>query len=417
MSSVRISPPFAGRPRRPNNIPVIIMPLTPDNARALAQAGIAALHNGDARAARHAFEQIAAAGQADASAYLGLAYACIALNDPSAAMQALDQALELEPQNLRVLMLKADQLAAKGDTRAASSFYRAMVRFAPPVENLPPDLQQALSRARAMCDRYAQQFESYLQERLGDVSAIRETGSPRFAQSLEIMFGRKTIYVQDPQSYYFPELPQIQFYERHDFPWLDRLEAATASIREELRALLNDDSAFQPYVQAEPNRPRPVQSAMLDNPDWSAFYLWKNGQIIAKNAERFPRTMAALAEAPVTRIPGRSPSILFSQLRPGARIPPHTGYVNTRLIGHLPLIVPPRCGFRVGNETREWVEGKAWLFDDTIEHEAWNLSDQTRVILLFEIWRPELSAGERKLVSAMFEAIDLHRGAAPEENI
>jgi aspartyl/asparaginyl beta-hydroxylase (cupin superfamily) len=80
--------------------------------------------------------------------------------------------------------------------------------------------------------------------------------------------------------------------------------------------------------------------------------------------------------------------------------------VNTRLICHLPLVVPGGCGFRVGNETREWVEGKAWAFDDTIEHEAWNSSDRTRVILLFEIWRPELTEAERGLVTSMFEAID-----------
>lgn len=79
---------------------------------------------------------------------------------------------------------------------------------------------------------------------------------------------------------------------------------------------------------------------------------------------------------------------------------------NTRLIGHLPLIVPPDCGFRVGNDTRQWQEGKAWLFDDSIEHEAWNGSDRPRVVLLFDIWRPELSAEERESVAALFEAVD-----------
>jgi len=110
----------------------------------------------------------------------------------------------------------------------------------------------------------------------------------------------------------------------------------------------------------------------------------------------------------MARVRGRSPSILFSLLRPGARIPPHTGEMNTRLICHLPLIVPPDCSFRVGNDTRATVEGRAWVFDDTIEHEAWNGSDRTRVILLFEIWRPELTVEERGLVSAMFEAIDAY---------
>jgi aspartyl/asparaginyl beta-hydroxylase (cupin superfamily) len=67
----------------------------------------------------------------------------------------------------------------------------------------------------------------------------------------------------------------------------------------------------------------------------------------------------------------------------------------------------------VGNETREWVEGKAWLFDDTMEHEAWNRSSALRVVLLFEVWRPELTEEERGLVNAMFESIDAHMGEKP----
>jgi aspartyl/asparaginyl beta-hydroxylase (cupin superfamily) len=149
---------------------------------------------------------------------------------------------------------------------------------------------------------------------------------------------------------------------------------------------------------------------MADNPDWSAFYLWKDGAAVPGNAERCPRTLAALADVPFTRVRGRMPSILFSVLRPGAHIPAHHGFVNARLICHLPLVVPNGCTFRVGNETREWVEGKAWVFDDTIEHEAWNRSRETRVVLLFELWRPEITEAERRLISTLFEAVDAQGG-------
>jgi aspartyl/asparaginyl beta-hydroxylase (cupin superfamily) len=81
------------------------------------------------------------------------------------------------------------------------------------------------------------------------------------------------------------------------------------------------------------------------------------------------------------------------------------------------LIVPGPCDFRVGNEVRQWVQGKAWAFDDTIEHEAWNKTDETRVVLLFDIWRPELSQEERALVVALFEAIDAYAGKKPEWSI
>jgi aspartyl/asparaginyl beta-hydroxylase (cupin superfamily) len=156
---------------------------------------------------------------------------------------------------------------------------------------------------------------------------------------------------------------------------------------------------------------------MTDNPDWGAFYFWKDGEIVPENAARCPRIMKVMEEVPLARVKSRSPSVLFSLLRPGARIPPHSGLVNTRLICHLPLIVPPDCGLRVGNDTRTPVEGKAWVFDDTMEHEAWNRSDRTRVILLFETWRPELTLEERGLVAAMFEAIDTYSGEKPAWSI
>ena len=383
----------------------------PIDVRALSRSGIEALRRGDARKARESFERIVAAGKADAGACLGLAYACRSLKDAAAARAAVDSALALDPRNLRALILKADHLAEDGDPRAASSFYLAAVRGAPPADQVPPELRGELARAQAMCERYAAEFEAYLRDRLAANGLVEGRSPQRFAHSLEILFGRKKVYSQQPRYYFFPELPQIQFYDRGAFPWLDAIEARTAEIRAELTEVMKEDAAFTPYVTGDPNRPHSDQSGMLNNPDWSAFYLWKHGEIVAQNAARCPRTLSALSDAPLARVKGRSPSVLFSLLRPGAHIPAHNGFVNTRLICHLPLIVPGKCSFRVGNETRDWVEGKAWVFDDTMEHEAWNRSGETRVVLLFEIWRPELSAEERGLVSAMFEAIDAHGGA------
>ncbi len=373
--------------------------------RKLAQTGMAALQKGDAAHARDCFRQIAATGNADASIYLALAYACRMTADVAAAGAAIDGALKLEPQNLRALLFKADHVSDAGDARAASAFYLSAVKVAAASGDLPDDLRQAVQRAQSICDRQAGDLEAALRAALAK-RGLDGTGADRFHQSLEILFGRKQIYVQEPRYYYFPGLPQIQFYDRQMFPWLDRIEAMAADIRAELIEVMRQPSAFEPYVRGDPMRLHNDQMGMVNNPDWSAFYLWKDGEVVAGNAARCPKTMQALSNAPLALVKGRSPSILFSQLRPGARIPPHNGFVNTRLICHLPLIVPPKCGFRVGNETREWVEGKAWLFDDTIEHEAWNLSDQTRVILLFDVWRPELSADEREQVRVMLESID-----------
>ena len=362
------------------------------------------------------FGQLVAAGPADASVHVGLAYACLGSGDPTAAMAATERALALEPGNLRALLLKADHLQRSGDLRAAVSHYQAVVTAAAAQGQLPPDLAREVARARSMCQRHAGEFEAALRQRLSPLG-LDDAAAERFAQSLDILFGRRRIYVQEPRNYYFPGLPQIQFYPRADFPWLDAVEAATGEIRAELEAVLREEDAFAPYVQSVPGRPRPQGNAMLDNPDWSAFFLWKDGAVVPANASRCPRTLAALEGAPLCQLPQRSPSILFSLLKPHTRIPPHNGLVNTRLICHLPLIVPAGCGFRVGNETRQWQEGRAWVFDDSIDHEAWNDSDQTRVILLFDVWRPEVTVAERALVTQLFEAIDAYNGTKPDWEI
>jgi hypothetical protein len=323
-------------------------------------------------------------------------------------LAAIDGALARNPRDIAALIAKADHLAEGGDMRAASAYYLQAVRLASAVP-LPAQLRAEVARAQAACDLVAAQLESGLRGRLSS-QGLDDSDAPRFRESLDILFGHRQPYFQQPQYYFFPGLPQIQFYERSAFPWLDRIEAATPAIREEMLAVMRDPAALKPYVQDDPSRPRNEQAGMAGNPDWSAFYLWKDGAPVAGNAERCLRTLAALADVPFPRVSGRMPSILFSVLRSGAHIPAHNGFINSRLICHLPLVVPPGCTFRVGNETREWIEGKAWVFDDTMEHEAWNRSGETRVVLLFELWRPEITPAERRLICALFDAVDAQGG-------
>jgi aspartyl/asparaginyl beta-hydroxylase (cupin superfamily) len=120
--------------------------------------------------------------------------------------------------------------------------------------------------------------------------------------------------------------------------------------------------------------------------------------------------MAALTGLPIPVIAGRSPMVLFSILAPGTHIQPHNGMLNTRLICHLPLIVPDGCRLRVGNHVRQVRAGEILIFDDSIEHEAWNDSAEMRAILLFEIWRPELTAAERGALTAMYESVSGYGG-------
>ena len=191
-------------------------------------------------------------------------------------------------------------------------------------------------------------------------------------------------------------------------PWLAEAEAATAQIQHELAGLFETGGGFAPYVDFAPGMPVNQWAGLDKSLDWSAFFLWKDGVRDEANCARCPRTAALLDRLPLLDVPGRGPAAFFSILRRGAKIPPHTGVSNTRAVVHLPLVVPPGCGFRVGSETREWVVGEAFAFDDTIEHEAWNTSNQSRAVLIFDIWNPGLSDVERDLLRALAAGIDAH---------
>jgi Aspartyl/Asparaginyl beta-hydroxylase len=374
---------------------------------ALARDGIDALRRGDAATARAAFEAITAAGNALTQPWVLLAQSCALLGDHAASDAALDAVLRLEPRNLYALLMKGDAFVRAGDDRAAVSWYMMATNGAAGL-SLPPDLIARLNAAQDVVSRAGGSFRGHLDATLAS-RGVADAG-PRFAEALAILSGEKQLYLQSPTSFFFPGLPHTQYFDPADFAWVAGLEAAAPAIRGELDAVLATDTGLKPYVEADPTRPNKGH-ALLGDPDWSAFHLIENGAPVLGNAERCPKTLAALANLPIPEIEGRSPMALFSVLKPHTHIPPHSGMLNTRLIVHLPLIVPDGCRLRVGNDVRPVVAGKVMIFDDSIEHEAWNDSDQTRVVLLFEIWRPELSADERHALTAMFEAIGSYPSA------
>ena len=385
------------------------MGMSAQEAERTIREGIAALQQGRAEEARGRFEAaIESAGPLPPPWFL-LAQACRAAGDAAAEEAALDKVLAAEPRNIGALIMKGDCRGREGDSRAAVSFYAGALAAAANAPAVSPLMRAELDRVAALAREADAGFERQLERHLVESGVGEGARSARFQMGLDIMLGRKKLYLQQPNSFYFPGLPQIQFYERDDFPWLAEIEAMVPAMRSELEAVLADEAGFQPYVEVNPDRPLPANH-LLGDPSWSAFYLWKGGREVPENAARCPRTMEALALAPMPRIGGRSPMALFSLLRPGTHIKPHHGLLNTRLICHIPLIAPPGCRLRVGNEERVWEQGKALIFDDSFEHEAWNDGTETRVVLLFEIWRPEIEEEERAALTAMFEAITTFRG-------
>ena len=378
------------------------MNLTEPDAQALWREGAQALKSGQSAVALQAFRRLLASGREEPAVWFAVALACRQTDDAPAMLQALDTVLAHSPRDIRALMMKGDHFTGCGDAVAAVGFYKAVARIGDD-PGLPADLQAEVERARAASAASAGRFEAHLMAEL-EPAGFRRKEARRFRASMEMMLGRLPMLIQRPTQYFFPELPQVEFYDRQDTPWLEPVEQAVDDIREELLAVLRDEGAFTPYHEPTPDRPMFDRHGLIGNPSWSAFHLVKGGEAVDDHAERCPKTLAAVRQMPLCEVPGRSPSILFSLLRPGARIPPHHGLVNTRLICHLPLIVPGGCGFRVGSQTRPWVEGRAFAFDDSVEHEAWNNSGETRVVLIFDVWRPELTELERDLVSKTLQA-------------
>ena len=378
------------------------MQLTSQDADRLAREGIAALQAGRAAEARSRFDQVTGAGFQNVEIWMLTATACRQLNDADAEEAALDRLLAIEPRMIRAVILKGDCRRKAGDEAAAAALYRKALLMASE-GNVPQQLVPDLKRAEATLAELKDRFTTQLDASLGALGFPEGGRSRRFQQSLDLRAGRKQLYLQEPTGYYFPELPQVQFFEREDFDWAPAVEAATDAIRAELQGMLTAElEGFRPYIRSDPKLPR--DHPLLDKQDWSALFLVENGERFEDAIARCPRTWETLQDVPLPAIGGAGPTIMFSLLRPRTRIPAHTGTHNTRLVCHLPLIVPPGCGFRVGNETREWEVGKLIIFDDSIEHEAWNDSGGDRVVLIFDIWRPELSEQERGEVTALFAA-------------
>jgi aspartyl/asparaginyl beta-hydroxylase (cupin superfamily) len=375
-----------------------------DRARldSLAQQGIAALQRGDAAAARPCFAAITAAGGASVQMWLLLAQSCDMLDDRAAARAALGEVMAADANNPYALVMMAETLTRDGDDRAAFGWYGRALDAATLYPQLPPDLVQRLARAEAEVGAIKGRFAATMHRALAD-AGVNAAGA-RFEEALNILSGHTRAFVQEPTNFYFPGLPQRAFYDPADFAWTAALEAQMPAIRDEAQAVLADRAGVAPYVEAPADRPAKAHSLMND-PRWSAFHLFRAGKPVPDHARRCPATMAALARLPLPRVAGRSPMALFSILAPGTHIKPHNGMLNTRLICHLPLIVPANCRLRVGNHTRSVEAGKMLIFDDSIEHEAWNDSNEVRVVLIFEIWRPELSAAERQGLTALFESV------------
>ena len=162
------------------------------------------------------------------------------------------------------------------------------------------------------------------------------------------------------------------FLDTRRFGFVAALESAWIEIRRECLSLPSD--SFEPWVQRE-----------MYGDGWGVYGLIAFGERIEAALRACPQTASVLHRVPGLTTAG------FSRMAPGTHIKPHTGWVRTVYRLHLGLVVPTGCALRVGTETRQWREGESLIFDDTVEHEAWNRSGESRTVLLLDFLRPGMS--------------------------
>jgi len=170
------------------------------------------------------------------------------------------------------------------------------------------------------------------------------------------------------------------FFPLERFPWVKHVEENWTVIREELERVLDDHAGLPNFQDISKD-----QIEITDDDRWKTFFLYGYGFRAKLGVEMCPRT-AALME----QIPGMK-TAMFSILSPRKHILDHRGPYKGVLRYHLGLIVPSdaeACRIRVGEDIRHWQEGQSMIFDDTFNHEVWNDTDQTRVVLFVDVLRP-----------------------------
>lgn len=379
------------------------------------QAADRAAARGDLAEARALLERMTIRSPERKELWLKLGAIRKGANDLKGALEAISGALRVDPLDFVALLSRGHILESAGRPRdAARDYIRALAQISEEdaVAAFPLALQPLIDNARKRAAAYQAQVGLTWDRAIATDPNLNPREQERLWRFKSNALRETRIFHCDPTHYHYPGLAEREFHEPEDFPWLARLKAATAQIKSEFEALATERSArAEPYVQYAADAPARQWATLNNSLDWTAFHLTRGGALVGENARRCPKTMAVLAAIPQPRITGRSPNAMFSLLRPHTRIPPHTGIANTRLVCHLPLIVPEDCWFRVGATRRAWRVGEAFLFDDTIEHEAANESIHPRVVLIIDVWHPGLSKSERAAVTRIMEADEAEHGA------
>jgi aspartate beta-hydroxylase len=390
----------------------------PHDVEALNVVALAALRSGRTKRALELLERAVSVAPEDPMTRHHLARAYEAAPDVGKATEAHAAAVRLEPAFFIARLHLGGCLERLGRREDALVQYKRALDDAQGQgrwlnqETTPPALRPLVTQAVvAVRNGRRQLFQALLaplRERYGRESM------DRVEHCLRIYLNEAPPVYPDPRQkpsfLLFPGLPTSAYIERAALPWVDELEAQTPAVLAELQRLLPSAAGRERVFGSDALEAENLRGLEVA-PSWNGYYFYRHGERRDDNCQSCPDTSRALDALPLARVREHGPEVLFSVFTTGTHLLPHRGVTNTRVVGHLPLLVPEDCALSVGGEIHVWRPGEVVVFDDTYEHEAWNRSPRTRVVMIFDTWNPYLTEAERAAVTDLVTAIGDFRRA------
>jgi len=383
--------------------------LHPDHAGALSCLGMLRLQQGKAGESATLLRRAVAQDPKSAEAHNGLGAALQGLGAYDEALGCHDKALVLAPGYDDALLHRGRALQALGRGAEAVACYEVVL------EKTPGNAQTQLALATALeaSGRHEEAFvryrnaasidpklADYLSKALANYHQHHQADAQPGMQRMNAYIGSFLTNQGNARMGVYPGLSSAPFHDTTRLPGAAALEQNYPVIREEIEAL----AATEFHAESE---------GLKERGTWDVFLFYERGRKNEENCARCP-VITRLIESHNT-VRTQAGLLYVSKLSPGTYIKAHRGPTNVRLRCHLGIRIPDGdCGLKVGGETRRWQEGRCIVFDDSLEHEAWNQTAEPRVVLIIDFWHPDLTPMEIAYLEglhrfASFQAVSLNR--------
>jgi aspartate beta-hydroxylase len=388
----------------------VVLARAPTSPASLQFLSARCVERGELTAAAAYMQRYIAVDPANLEAYRALGVALDASGRLDDAVTVLRQAYLRQPTEPKTLLFLGAALAKAGQSEAAAAAGSLLEATLP--EMLQLDRMGGRAAYEKECSaRLRHALEGFYAQLRAD--AVQEAKRSEPAADFSRISGAvwRPIFApgaserRRPAFFYVPQLADAPWLAPEGFDWAADLEATAPELAKEVAGSLDLDADGLPYIGKQEESE--TWRSLAGRTDWSAVHFWNDALPNERALARFPKVRAVLERLPLVTSGGAPVEAFLSILKPRTRIPPHFGNANHRLTVHLPLIVPAGCGVKVGGEARETRFGRLMIFDDSYEHSAWNDSEAARIVLIFEIWHPALSAAERTAIAGLLSRYDL----------